>query len=340
MNPQDDERLPGEDELAALYRKLPDKQPGPALDAAVLRAAAEAIQPAAARLRRSRWPVALGTAATLVLAFGLTWHMREWPSATRPALQSTPAERSESIPAASMTAAATAPAPTPAAVALPPPAAPMPPAVIAPHRASRELETQREQDRSMPPGILAKRQRVMSAPPPAAPAPIAETTVAAASPATESVAPQAGFDAARSDQMLAGAIWKPTAPALAAQAPAPFVNQSAAVAARAQSIRSESTNAGMPKQQTAQEQAPVAAAAYDAPAPTMAAPPTEPAAKSSPPDVTAALAGDTAAQELDKIRQLFALDRRDEARQRLAAFHRIHPDYALPPELRSQLSTP
>ena len=71
MNSHDDERLPGEDELAALYRKLPDKQPSPALDAAVLRAAAEAIRPATTRPRRARWPVALGTAATLVLAFGL-----------------------------------------------------------------------------------------------------------------------------------------------------------------------------------------------------------------------------------------------------------------------------
>lgn len=52
-----DERLPGEDELDALYRKLPRKEPAPALDAAVLRAAAAAVrsgEPAAATLRPDR----------------------------------------------------------------------------------------------------------------------------------------------------------------------------------------------------------------------------------------------------------------------------------------------
>ncbi|MFC4765059.1 hypothetical protein [Dyella koreensis] len=78
----DDERLPGEDELAALYRKLPHKEPGPALDAAVLRAAAQAVQPA--RRRRARWPVALSSAAVLVLAAGLGWRMRDMPVATVP----------------------------------------------------------------------------------------------------------------------------------------------------------------------------------------------------------------------------------------------------------------
>lgn len=78
----DDERLPGEDELAALYRKLPQKEPGPALDAAVLRAAAQAVQPA--RRRRARWPVALSSAAVLVLAAGLGWRMRDMPVATVP----------------------------------------------------------------------------------------------------------------------------------------------------------------------------------------------------------------------------------------------------------------
>lgn len=77
----DDERLPGEDELAALYRKLPQKEPGPALDAAVLRAAAKAVQPAR---RRARWPVALSSAAVLVLAAGLGWRMRDMPVATAP----------------------------------------------------------------------------------------------------------------------------------------------------------------------------------------------------------------------------------------------------------------
>lgn len=346
MSPHDDERLPGEDELAALYRKLPDKQPGPALHAAVLRAAAEAIRPAAARPRRPRWPVALGTAATLALAFGLTWHMREWPSATQPApMPTVPAERSESAPPEA--AVATAPAPAPVPAPTPPPKSAVP-AILAdavPRPASRELARRSEIHKSAPSGILANRQRVMSAPP-AAPAPIAEMTVAAA-PAAEPNASQGGFDAARSDQPLAGAASKPTAQAFAAPAPAPFVNQSAPAAKRAQLNRIESMSAAVP-QQAAQEQATASAQAYAqapastpayAPAP-IAPPPADLAANSSQSDPTAAQAGDTPAQELEKIRQLFALYRRDEARQRLAAFHRTHPDYVLPPELRSQLPTP
>jgi len=334
MNPHDDERLPGEDELAALYRKLPDKQPSPALDAAVLRAAAEAIRPpATARSRRPRWPVALGTAATLALAFGLTWHMREWPSATQPAqLPTVPADRSESTPAATAIAAQATPAPAP--IALPESVAPAPPAIAAPRRTNRDLDARVEKRRSVPSGILANRQRVMSPP---APAPIVEMTVATTAPAAEPVAPQADA-AAPSDQVLAGAASKPATQAFAAPAPAPFVNQSASVTTLAQSNRSESMRAAAPKQQAAQEQASAAAPAY-APAP-IAPPPADFAAKSDSPDSTAAQAGDTPMQELEKIRQLFALDRRDEARQRLTAFHRDHPDYALPPELRSQLPTP
>jgi Meckel syndrome type 1 protein len=44
--------------------------------------------------------------------------------------------------------------------------------------------------------------------------------------------------------------------------------------------------------------------------------------------------------ELRHIRELFAQDKRDEARQRLADFHRDHPDYPLPDDLRKQLLQP
>jgi Meckel syndrome type 1 protein len=52
---------------------------------------------------------------------------------------------------------------------------------------------------------------------------------------------------------------------------------------------------------------------------------------------TAAHPSDTPAQELAKIRLLFALQRHDEARQRLRAFQQAHPDVALPDDLRAQL---
>jgi hypothetical protein len=50
--------------------------------------------------------------------------------------------------------------------------------------------------------------------------------------------------------------------------------------------------------------------------------------------------GDTPAQELGKIQQLFAQGQDDEARQRLAAFHHAHPQWELPAELDAQLHKP
>ncbi|MBT2116848.1 hypothetical protein KK141_05430 [Dyella sp. LX-66] len=108
-------RLPGEDELGALYRKLPRKEPGPALDAAVLRAAAQAIradQPAAASARapkRPRWPIALSSAAVLVLAAGLGWRMRDMPASVPAAQPGAVTVQEAAKPAAPTVAAAPAP---------------------------------------------------------------------------------------------------------------------------------------------------------------------------------------------------------------------------------------
>jgi resuscitation-promoting factor RpfA len=146
LPPQDprepDEALPGEAELAALYRQLPQSEPSPALDATVLRAAAQALEtqpavpverrkaprepgdwvhpkpaavtPAApagsARKLQPRWLVGLSSAAALVLAVGLAWRMHESP-------------RSESAPMAS---GSVAPVRAEAATNAPMPPAPLP----------------------------------------------------------------------------------------------------------------------------------------------------------------------------------------------------------------------
>jgi hypothetical protein len=55
---------------------------------------------------------------------------------------------------------------------------------------------------------------------------------------------------------------------------------------------------------------------------------------------TATIASDTPAQELDKIRHLFAQGHDDEAQQRLAAFRHAHPQWKLPPELQAKLRKP
>ncbi|EIL99819.1 hypothetical protein UUA_07864, partial [Rhodanobacter thiooxydans LCS2] len=114
-----DDKLPGEAELAALYRQLPRSEPGPALDAAVLQAAAQALaddeHPLTVERRRGPrergdwvrpkyrplrdldaigveprrrlppWLLTLGSAASLVLVAGLAWHLHQRPAVSVPA---------------------------------------------------------------------------------------------------------------------------------------------------------------------------------------------------------------------------------------------------------------
>ncbi|MET4570391.1 hypothetical protein [Rhodanobacter soli] len=154
LPPQDprepDDALPGEAELAALYRQLPQNEPGPALDATVLRAAAQALEtqpavpverrkaprepgdwvhpkpvaitPAAragsARKLRPHWLVGLSSAAALVLAVGLAWRMHESPrSESAPVVSGSVAP----VQAEAATNAPMPPAPLPAPPKQPPP---------------------------------------------------------------------------------------------------------------------------------------------------------------------------------------------------------------------------
>lgn len=292
-----DERLPGEDELGALYRKLPRKEPGPALDAAVLRAAAAAVrsgEPAAATLRparRARWPVALGSAAILVLAAGLGWRMRDMPASTPPAQAGAVTVQEANAPAAA------APPAKPEAVgeiqadaqnAPPPPPAP-PPAHLAAD------------------AVMAKR---------AAPAPSPNLQEqATAVPAAPMAAPVAGVPAAAD---RAAPVAAEQAPSFAAKSAQRVIEQR-----RPEPAAMANSNAEAASGVTAAR----ATAPLAAPAP-------------PPPTDTARDEHDTPAQELDKIRRLLADNRRDEARQRLADFHRDRPDYPLPDDLRTQLLTP
>jgi len=73
--PPSDDDLPDERELAALYARLPKAEPDASLDAAVLAAATRAMPVK----RRPRWPVAMASAAVLILAVGVAWQVRELP---------------------------------------------------------------------------------------------------------------------------------------------------------------------------------------------------------------------------------------------------------------------
>ncbi|KRE99546.1 hypothetical protein ASG87_14225 [Frateuria sp. Soil773] len=291
-----DERLPGETELAALYRRLPQQEPGPALDAAVLRAAAQAVaaQAPATRRRRPRWPIALGSAATLLLAAGLGWHMRDLPSSVQPAAVAPATGTGESA--------------RPIAAA-PPPAAP----AVAEEAAAPALP---EPGKAPPPAM-----RSMAAPAPAQELAAAKRTAAA----TESSASR-----------TSGRRRAPL-PEVQAQPQAGTAMFRAADTA-ASGIPAQAA-AGAPAAQAHLEQAPSADRVV--PVPAMIAPPAPPApAPASTATVPPPTTGDAPAQELDTIRRLFAQGRADEARKRLEAFHRAHPQWELPAELRAQLREP
>jgi hypothetical protein len=304
--PEPDEKLPGEAELAALYRQLPQSEPSPALDAAVLRAAAQALtsdeesptmlrerrkaerergdwvhpkpvtpspvaSPSAGNnRRRPRWLIALSSAATLVLAAGLAWHMRELSPAT-----STPVATDSAAPAQ-----ATAPASLPPAAAMQSAEpAPPPPA---------------EPPKQPPPKIVVASSR----------APATYARKAAADQSAER---------ASSKVSVLGGLSRP-APTPMPAPPAPPSPPAA--------LQETSSNAV--------EYAPEAPAMAAAPAPI-----TQPVQEATLPNTS-----DTPAQELDKIQQLFKQGHDDEARQRLTAFQHAHPQWDLPPELREQLRKP
>jgi hypothetical protein len=141
----DDEPLPGEDELKALYRSLPRNEPTLALDEAVRRAAAAPFHTSSPR-RMTHWPVAAASAAVLVLAAGLGWHMRDQV----PAMQQAPAP----APAPGVSASTPTPAATEAptiriadddasrlSVPAAAPAAPAAAATIAPHRTHESIRS-------------------------------------------------------------------------------------------------------------------------------------------------------------------------------------------------------
>jgi Meckel syndrome type 1 protein len=226
LPPQEPEKLPGEAALAALYRKLPQAEPGPALDQAVLRAAAQALDEESRHAtaatpvrRRPRWPIAWGSAAALVLAAGLAWHMREMPEAVAPTMQDTRAAADHTATenvAAPPVAAPGKPLPAPSLRAVPskpmatPAASPEPvgrattPVTAAPRREPARKSVTRSatrpqvrQQAAAPPrpappvkeAVEPAPAPALPAPPPAPPAPPAPaamvTSFAAEDPATE-----------------------------------------------------------------------------------------------------------------------------------------------------------
>ncbi|MEE4376552.1 MAG: hypothetical protein V2J55_03450 [Candidatus Competibacteraceae bacterium] len=78
-----------DDEISALYRKIPQPVPSTDLDNRLLQAARQPVQPSATKTRR--WPVPVAMAAVLVLGIGLVRTMdREMPHSPEPSALQTP----------------------------------------------------------------------------------------------------------------------------------------------------------------------------------------------------------------------------------------------------------
>jgi Meckel syndrome type 1 protein len=324
LPPDHDDDLPGEAELAALYRKLPKSEPGPALDAAVLRAAAEALasgneqSPTAAtqpqrRSSRTRWLIPLSSAATLVLAAGLAWHMRSMPVAES---AMTKAEAPQIAAPVSAPSVAAVPVASPPAAA---PPSPPPPAQVGPA------------------GVLS--EVTHTAPPPAPQARVPERLVARSS----VMKPKKAADkVAATDAVEDATVGRYASAHRAPPSPEPSQNYASANAFKVAAPPPAPEMSLPPPDQAAAdseaETSKVAAAPMAAPVPMAAVTPIAEMAPAAP-DVTAKDARDTPVQELEKIRRLFAVHRDDEARTRLEAFQREHADQALPADLRARLSS-
>jgi resuscitation-promoting factor RpfA len=220
---------PEERDLAHhLAQSAPPREPSPALDARILAAArsAAASTPSIAsptrRSPRRGWPVALGLAASLVLAVGIAWRLRPLPEtrasyplqapAASPIPSSADSARVEAVPEAQPSATVESPSRDPEA------AASQAPDVDAPTRETERVEVQEATRQSADPALVFDLP-VQSA--------AARKALPPTAPAADNAAPQA-FESVAPSQRAA-------APSTAA----------AADAAQARSATNEATRAAM-----------------------------------------------------------------------------------------------
>lgn len=229
--PDDDlERLLADDggELGSLYRRLPQAEPSPELDRAVLAHATRAV-PAPQR-RRPRWLLGIGSAAGLVLAAGIAWQVGHDTAQAPAPMNEQPAVPSY-VPVQPIETPARRPpaSPPPAETAVPPTAAPAaerdrPPAAVQPAPRARAAVA------PTPPPPPPKAE----APPPT-PVPQAARPTIVAEPATTATdAASAAADATR--EHLA-------APPAAASGKAPSNADTTATAKRAAGVPSPTSSA-------------------------------------------------------------------------------------------------
>lgn len=300
-----DPLTPEERALAAQVARLgvPDG-PSPALDARIRAAAHAAVRTVPMQARRKRWPVAVGVAATLVLAVGVAWRMRPLPgdevtyseAPAMPAMRASGPSADDAMapvqvmgPQAGSGEAVVADEGTPGAVE--------PPRTDAPKRSARSdadaFPAQAESAMPQEPPIVFDEPSPVDipAPLPAPPPP-------------------------------------PAPPAAAASAPAPAVTMqgAAANAARMRQEQSAKPQESRGSLDTVTVERDAAREAEDASGFSDQAIDDEPPATADSPGVQQAW--------LQRIRELIADGEREAAKASLAEFKRRHPQVALPQDLR------
>lgn len=283
---QDLERLLADDggELGALYRRLPRAEPPRRLDRSVLAEAARAVH--GTRPRRQRWLVGFGSAAGLVLAAGVAWHVGQ------EALRQQDHEATRG---------------TPTYVPVQPIEAP-----------ARRHEAA--------PAETAKRPADVA--PPAAATPAPES--APAEVRARAAKPTAAGDAPRPRSVPAPAPAAPPPPPAAAPEPQPML-QNAPAPARGETEQREAAGAAAVTDSVTATAA-ESKQADEAPQKRERATGTPALSSSAELRRDAQLAPEL---WLARIQQLLEQGRRQQAIESLQLFHRVHPDWQLPDELRA-----
>lgn len=301
---------PEEREWAQRLSRLgPSAGPPSAIDARILAAAHAAVATPRARPSRRRWPVALGVAASLVLAVGVAWRLRPLPE---------PPQASSAIaPMPQRGNGGPAPLPEPVEAPSAPVVKMEPPA-----EPKRELAEEHVQRAPAPtaaaaaPPIVADEARALDAvAADAATSALASPPPPPAPPAPEAAQAQAAEAAANAD-MAAGAAAPSPQESERMQKATEAVSAQRAKALAAPGALYDRSEAKQRREAQA-EQNPEIVGRDDG---------DEPPAYADSPPVREAW--------LRRVRELIAEGHRQEAHDSLDEFKRRYPDYALPQDLR------
>lgn len=310
LSPRERERL---EALVAAYRRLPREEPPAAVDAAVMKQARAALRTSA----RPRWPTLLATAATMTLAIGLAWQLRE-------AEVRIEAQRPAEV------------APPPAAAPEPPPPgeAPAPPVALTLPPVLEDAPTDtRDADASTDAALEPTRAKAETAP-----ARAATTGEIARQARRDEAAPAVGARAAPSGKVAAK--------------PFPAVEESSQASGPPPDAQSaeidEAREAPPPAAPPPPAPQPAAATASTTQAPAMRDAAANQAREEEAKRAQDALglrserarASDEALSPqawLDEIARLLRTGQRERAIESLREFRRAHPQVELPPELRDLL---